>query len=142
MDDAYRGACFCGAVEIEAAGEPIDMGYCHCESCRTYSGAPVSAWSLWNADQVRVVKGADRLGGFDKTGFSRRRFCITCGGHVFVEHDSLGCTDVHPSALPTLAFKPTMHLHYAETVMPMKDGLPKMKDWPPGTGGSDEIIPE
>ncbi len=24
----YKGACFCGAVEIEAEGAPEGMGYC------------------------------------------------------------------------------------------------------------------
>jgi hypothetical protein len=41
-----------------------------------------------------------------------------------------------------LAFKPTVHLNYAETVLPMKDGLPKLKDFPLEAGGSGEAIPE
>ncbi|WP_439578031.1 GFA family protein [Elioraea sp.] len=32
------------------------MGYCHCTSCRSYSGAPVSAYLLWTSDRVRVVR--------------------------------------------------------------------------------------
>ena len=28
----YTGACFCGAVELKAEGEPILMGFCHCDS--------------------------------------------------------------------------------------------------------------
>jgi hypothetical protein len=33
-------------------------------------------------------------------------------------------------------------LHYADTVLAMKDGLPKLKDFPTKAGGSGEIIPE
>ena len=142
MTTPLIGACFCGAVAIEAHGEPLDMGYCHCASCRRYSGGPVNAFSLWPADAVKVTKGADLLGKFAKTDFSHRRFCTRCGGHVFVEHPGLGAVDVHASTLPGLAFKPSAHLNYAETVLPMKDGLPKLRDFPAEIGGSGETMPE
>ena len=41
-----------------------------------------------------------------------------------------------------MALKPVVHLNYAETVLPMKDGLPKLKDFPVETGGSGELLPE
>jgi hypothetical protein len=43
---------------------------------------------------------------------------------------------------PTVAFKPGVHVNYAETVLPMKDGLPKLKDFPAELGGSGEVVPE
>lgn len=142
MSDVHRGGCFCGAVAIEATGAPANMGYCHCNSCRTYAGAPVSAFTLWPAASVRVTRGADLLATFTKTGFSHRKYCAKCGGHVFVDHPSLGLVDVHASTLPTVAFVPTVHLHYAETVLPIRDGLPKLRDFPREVGGSGETVPE
>jgi hypothetical protein len=35
-----------------------------------------------------------------------------------------------------------VHFNYAETVSPMRDGLPKLKDFPGESGGSGEIAPE
>jgi hypothetical protein len=35
-----------------------------------------------------------------------------------------------------------VHLNYGETVLPMKDGLPKLNDFPAAVGGSGEAIPE
>ena len=142
MTDTHRGGCFCGAVAIEATGAPANMGYCHCNSCRSYAGAPVSAFTLWPAASVRDTRGAESLGEFAKTWFSHRRFCTKCGGHVLVEHPSLGLVDVHAAMLPTLGFSPTVHLHYAETVLRMKDGLPKFRDFPREVGGSGETMPE
>ncbi|HXH53279.1 MAG TPA: GFA family protein [Sphingomicrobium sp.] len=142
MSETHRGGCFCGAVEIEARGEPIDMGYCHCRSCRSYSGAPVTAFTLWPADQVEVTRGAENLAAFNKAGFSNRRYCRRCGGHLLVEHPTLGLTDVHAATLPGLDFRPSVHLNYAETVLPMRDGLPKLKDFPAEAGGSGELLPE
>ena len=61
MNDTHKGKCFCGAVEIEARGAPMEMGYCHCQSCRSYSGSPITSFLLWKAEDVRVTKGAEVL---------------------------------------------------------------------------------
>ena len=39
-------------------------------------------------------------------------------------HPTFGLTDVRPAVIPSVAFKPVLHLHYADTVLPMKDGFP------------------
>lgn len=142
MAETHKGTCFCGAIEIEARGAPEEMGYCHCQSCRSYSGSPVSAFILWKSENVTLTKGAALIGRFNKTGMSERQFCTKCGGHLMTAHPGLGLTDVRPGAMPDLPFEPTVHLNYAETVLPMKDGLPKLKDFPAGVGGSGETIPE
>src|SRR3954466_7306513 len=58
------GKCFCGAVEVEVEGAPEAMGYCHCSSCRSWSAAPVNAFTLWKQENVRITKGADQVGSF------------------------------------------------------------------------------
>ena len=141
MQNTHTGTCLCGAVAIEARGEPLDMGYCHCDSCRRYSGAPLSAFALWKPVNVTVIQGAELLGRYKSSEMSDRRYCTTCGGHVIVDHPSLGLTDIR-AVLPTLAFRPTVHLNYEETVLPIKDGLPKLKDFPAAIGGSGETLPE
>ena len=139
----YVGACFCGAVQIEAEGAPLQMGYCHCASCRSYSGAPLSAFALWDAAGVRITKGAETMGRFNKTGFSERCFCSSCGGHIMTVHPTMGgAVDVRAAVLPALTFVPTVHLNYAETVMPIFDGLPKLRDFPTEAGGTGELMPE
>src|SRR5262245_12397574 len=142
MADTHRGCCFCGAVAIEVTGAPVEMGYCHCQSCRSWSGAPMSAFILFSQANVTATKGAELLGRFNKTAMSDRRFCTRCGGHVMVNHPSLGLTHVHPAIIPTMPFEPTVHLNYAETVLPMKDGLPKLKDFSAAAGGSGTTMPE
>lgn len=142
MTDTHTGRCFCGTVEIEVTGAPLEMGYCHCESCRSYSGAPLVAFTLWRSGDVRIVKGAGSLGHFNKTGMSDRQFCTRCGGHVMAGHPTLGLTDVAAAVLPGLEFRPTVHLNYAEAVLPVRDGLPKLRDFPAEAGGSGETLPE
>ena len=142
MADTHTGTCFCGAVEIEVRGAPVEMGYCHCSSCRAYSGGPLCAYILWKAEDVRVTRGAEIIGRFNKTGMGERQFCTRCGGHLMTGHPGLGVTDVRAAVIPTVPFKPTVHLNYAETVLPVKDGLPKLKDFPAAAGGSGDLMPE
>ena len=138
MKQSHTGTCFCGAVTVEVRGAPLEMGYCHCSSCRSHSGAPVSAYVLWKQDDVRITKGTEFVGRFKRTEMSDRHFCKKCGGHVLVTHPGLGLTHVYPASFPTLTFEPTVHLNYAETVLPMKDGLSKLRDFPAAAGGSSQ----
>ena len=139
---AHVGTCFCGAVEVEVSGDPAGMGYCHCRSCRSWSGGPVNAFSLWPPAQVKITKGEANVGTFNATEVSYRKYCTKCGGHIMTDHPPLGVVDVFTATIPTLDFQPGLHVNYQETVLPMKDGLPKFKDFPAAFGGSDEQIAE
>jgi len=65
-----------------------------------------------------------------------------CGGHLFTEHPGWGVTDVYAATIPDFAFKPALHVNYQESVLHIRDGLPKMKDMPKEMGGSGETLPE
>jgi hypothetical protein len=77
-----------------------------------------------------------------KTDKSDRQFCRDCGGHLMTHHPTFGLTDVFAATIPGVEFKPGVHVNYAETVLPMKDGLPKLRDFPKELGGSGEAIAE
>ncbi len=142
MSETHKGTCFCGAVEVEVSGKPEAMGYCHCSSCRSWSAGPVNAFTLWKPSAVKITRGAGTVGTYKKTKFSERQYCKTCGGHIMTAHPTFGLVDVYAAILPTLKFKPAVHVNYAETVLPMKDGLPKLKDFPAELGGSGQSVPE
>jgi hypothetical protein len=142
MHMSHKGRCFCGSVEIEVTGSPEGMGYCHCESCRTWSGGPVNAFTLWKPENVRVTKGADKLSTFKKSDNSERQYCANCGGHLMTRHPLWNLIDVFASSIPTLPFKPGVHVNYAFSVLPMRDGLPKMRDFPTELGGSGVAMAE
>jgi hypothetical protein len=142
MAETYTGTCFCGAVEVQAKGEPRVTGYCHCRSCRVHSGQPVSIFTLWKTGDVTITRGEEHVAGVNRTGMTDRRFCTRCGGHVMVDHPTLGLRDIRPGILSTLTVRPTVHVNYAETVFPMHDGLPKLRDMTPQFGGSGELMEE
>lgn len=138
----YEGSCFCGAVQVTATGAPFVMGYCHCEDCRAWSASPVNAFTLWQRDAISVTKGQEFLSNYQSSEASHRKFCSKCGGNVLSDHPGAEFTDVYAAILPTLEFKPELHVNYESTVLRMKDGLPKMKDFPADMGGSGDTLPE
>ena len=146
MGAIHKGACFCGAVEIELAGDPKAMGYCHCKSCRSWSGDPIHAWTVWEAEAVEITVGSENVATFHKTpeSLSHRQFCTKCGGHLMISHPTLRLVDVLRGVVPGLHFTPTMHINYAETIFPVNDELPKFKDFPSefsAFGGTGELMP-
>ncbi len=113
----HHGECFCGAVKVEVSGEPEGMGYCHCRSCRSWSGGPVNAFTLWKPDAVRITAGAEHVGMYRKTPVSQRQYCKLCGGHLMTHHPPLGLVEVFAATLPTLkalrvaAFRERLKIH-------------------------------
>ena len=96
---------------------------------------------------MKVVAGEEHLATFRKTpdSLSDRQYCTQCGGHVMIHHPVLEVFDVFPGNVPNLEFVPSMHINYEAVVLPVKDGLPKFKDFPAeysAFGGTGEIIPE
>ena len=142
MAATHKGQCFCGEVGFEATGAPEAMGYCHCASCRSWSAGPVNAFTLWKPENLKITRGAASIGHYQGSANSDRQFCTKCGGHLLTHHPVWGITDVYAATLPNMAFQPGVHVNYAETVLPMKDGLPKMKDFPSELGGSGQTVPE
>ena len=118
------------------------MGYCHCDSCRHWSAGPVNAFTLWKPESVKITQGESKLKSWSKTPASIRKWCENCGGHVLTEHPSMGVTDVYAAIIPDFPFKAGLHVHYQETRLPMRDGLPKMQDLPAEMGGSGVTLPE
>ena len=138
----WAGSCFCGAVRFTVSGEPAAMGYCHCESCRSWSAAPVNAFTLWKPEQVRVTQGEAEIGQYSKTPKSDRKWCRKCGGHVFTAHPHWNLVDVYAAAIPDFPYRAAVHVNYQETRLRMRDGLPKMKDLPKEMGGSGATVDE
>lgn len=138
----HKGKCFCGAVELRLVGQAVAMGYCHCASCREWSASPVNAFTLWAPGAVTVTRGKDQLSSYSKTERSIRKWCKACGGHVLTEHPGFGLTDVYAATITDFDFAPALHVNYGESVLPVRDGLPKQRDFPQEMGGSGTLIGE
>jgi hypothetical protein len=141
-DKSYQGKCFCGAVQFTVSGEPAAMGYCHCDSCRTWSAGPVNAFTLWKPEALHVTRGSEQIGNYAKTPNSQRKWCRSCGGHLFTDHPQWKLVDVYAAVIPGFPYQPGVHVNYQETKLRMRDGLPKLKDLPAEMGGSGLALAE
>ena len=108
-------AAFAAPSKSKSGALPEGMGYCHCASCRSWSGSPVSAFSLWKPEAVLIKSGAEHVGMFEKTERSQRQYCKKCGGHLMITHPLWNLIDVFAATIPTLPFTPGVHVNYAQT---------------------------
>ena len=142
-EKTFEGQCHpAGAVRIVVTGDPVGAGYCHCASCRSWSAGPVNAFTLWKPEAVSVTQGEDQIGEYHKNERSYRQWCKVCGGHLLTRHPQWDLVDVYAATIPSFPFAPGAHVNYESTVLPMKDGLPKLKDFPAELGGSGETLAE
>ena len=108
--DQYAGGCLCGAVRFVASGQPKWVAWCHCESCRRHSGAPVSVFVAFERTAYAVTKG--EITKFNSSARTRRGFCPRCGSTLTCESERLpNETHFHVGAFDQAAqLKPTRHI--------------------------------
>jgi len=128
------GGCLCGAVRYEAIGEPLEVGHCHCHSCRRQTGAPVVTFVMFEADKVRFT-GRERSI-YNSSPGVERAFCGQCGTPLTWEGDYMGIMGEHVIIefyISTFddpdAFVPDRHWYHEERIawFDVADGLPRYR---------------
>jgi hypothetical protein len=109
MSDSFAGGCLCGAVRFLATGTPKTVFWCHCQSCRRHSGAPVSVFVGFELSAYTVTKG--EITKFKSSPATIRGFCRTCGATLTCEVDQLPTeTHFHVGAFDEPGkFEPSKH---------------------------------
>ena len=119
-----NGGCLCGAIRYTAVGESKGSGYCHCQTCRHHTGAPVVAFVVFPAEQVKWQKG-DRSR-YESSPGKFRSFCRHCGTSLTFEDNKL--IEFHISTLDSPNdYPPNEHTHYLDKIswLDLTDSLPK-----------------
>ena len=73
------GTCLCGEVKIDAKEININVGACHCASCRKWGGPLLS---IDCGSKVSIVN-KENVSIFDSSDWAERGFCKQCGSHLF-----------------------------------------------------------
>ena len=111
------------------------------------------AWIGWERKRGKIEEFNRLLRGATGTSFSTQvgrldllpsvRYCLTLDSDTRLPRNAARTlVSVFAATIPTYPFTPGVHVNYESTVHPMKDGLPKMKDFPAEIGGSGETLPE
>jgi len=123
----YSGECFCGACSNGSLRGTGSHGLLSLPIVPFVVGWTGQCFHPLEPEAVKITAGAEHVDVFQKTAVSQRQYCKKCGGHLMTNHPPLGLVDVYSATLPTLKYSPAVHVNYAETVLPMKDGLPKLR---------------
>lgn len=86
MREHWDGGCLCGAVRFRALGTPRWVGWCHCQSCRRHSGAPVSVFVAFANDDVQTSHGS--ISKYQSSPGTIRGFCATCGSTLTCQSET------------------------------------------------------
>ncbi len=78
--DQVTGGCLCGAVRIEAQGQPYRVGICHCMDCRKAHASPFMAFTVYRRADVELA-GETRV--WASKPWYERHFCPACGSRIF-----------------------------------------------------------
>lgn len=99
--DRFTGGCQCGDVRIEAEGQPLRVGVCHCMDCRKHHGALFHASAIFREEKVGITGKTHHYRG--------RHFCPKCGSSVYSQTEDE--IEVHLGTLDSPdQFKPTYEL--------------------------------
>lgn len=74
------GSCLCGNVTYTIEGSATDVGACHCNMCRRWTGSPGMAIHLTAAP---VIEGETHMTWYGSSEWAERGFCGTCGSSLF-----------------------------------------------------------
>lgn len=94
MPTDAQGGCLCGGIRFTIPDLPKQVGICHCETCRRWTGGPMMALHL--TEPLRLDK-SDTLAWYKSSDWAERGFCSTCGTSLFYRLQSAP-NDLIPSA--------------------------------------------
>ncbi len=94
-----EASCLCGAVKITAESINPKFAVCHCESCRTWGGAPFFA--LQCGTQVKI-ESDDKVKMYQSSSWASRGFCTECGTHLFYQVKATGDYNMPVGLFPDL----------------------------------------
>jgi hypothetical protein len=86
---AITGGCLCGTVRFVIAGEPITTRACWCRLCQYIGAGSGSVNVCFRTADISIAGTlADYSSIADSGNVMHRRFCPTCGTHLFSEAEA------------------------------------------------------
>lgn len=88
-DQIVTGGCLCGAVRFEIAAAPITVRVCWCRLCQRLGTGGATVNVTFPTDATTITgELRDYPATADSGSKMHRRFCPTCGTHLFSEAES------------------------------------------------------
>jgi len=81
-----RGGCECGSVAYKVTAAAAELYHCHCSRCRRLHGSLFATYAHVRRSEVDIIEGENNLSVY-RSPLANWHFCMTCGCHLFAEHD-------------------------------------------------------
>lgn len=121
----FKGGCMCGKIRYISKSAPFASDYCHCDTCRRLSGAPITAWMDFKSSEVTFYGEISEFQTSDKI---YRGFCSSCGSRLTYRHiDHPDCITLTVTSLDNPEqVTPTYHIYTEERLhwLTVEDELP------------------
>lgn len=91
--------CLCGAVKITVEEVNPKFTVCHCQTCRTWGGAPYFAIKC--GTEIKI-EGKNNIKTFESSSWASRGFCSECGTHLFYKLKATGEYNMSVGMFPNL----------------------------------------
>lgn len=75
-----NGKCLCGAVSVHAKSMDPEVGACHCDMCRKWTGG---VFLVVDCKEQVEFTGQENISIFNSSDWAERGFCAKCGTHLF-----------------------------------------------------------
>lgn len=109
----HSGHCLCRKYHYTAAGDPVWVAHCHCESCRRATGAPIVTYTGFLKTQVEFTPEPPK---FASSATVLRAYCEQCGSAL--TYTAQWCDDevhlIRDNFIEPHAFSPTRHVFFNE----------------------------
>jgi hypothetical protein len=80
--DIPTGSCLCGEVTYKLNSEIVNVVNCHCNFCRSHSGAAFSTYAALPYSSFEITKGREKISSF-AVEKGKKHFCSACGTPLF-----------------------------------------------------------
>ena len=122
--EVTTGHCMCGDIRYEFAGAPLEIGHCHCESCRRHTSSSFVTYLVVDRASFRYTKGKPVI--YVSSPGVERSHCGRCGAPISYENRNE--LAVYACTLDDLSkVVPTMHIRADEQLpwIEIADHLPR-----------------
>jgi hypothetical protein len=77
------GSCCCNAVHFNVNSMPKSVVNCHCNFCRSHSGAAFSTYVVVQEEALVITSGQDFISVYQVKDDAHKHFCKQCGSPLF-----------------------------------------------------------
>lgn len=130
---AFKGSCLCRQVTYEIDQLDMPVEHCHCLTCQKAHASPYTTTAGVLRSHFRITRGEGLLRSYESSPGKLRRFCGTCGTHIFADRPAQPHVILRVATLDEdPGTRPEFHIWTSHDVSWLDADCPAYAEWQPG----------